>query len=503
MKEAQMRASSYVIYVDLPDNPDEMLLVHGYTGAFDKVSRPVATFVRSLELRHPPKPLYGAWVSEPVIDGAAAPPSDETLKILRRRGYITEMTCEKEQEAFQRIASAMHQVNCRRISYVFMPTYDCNLRCAYCFQDHMRSNQQFHHLLQHMSPEILERIFCGVKSIEAAHGYDGSTNIHRNIGFFGGEPLLAANRPIIDHILQYFSGLGTASFWAISNATELEAYKNILSPEKISRVQVTIDGPPAEHDKRRIYPDGSGSFEKIAGNIQMALEHGVQIAVRLNVDQRNLPQLPEIAGIISRHGWDKYPNFGVYTSPIRASNENVVPRDTMGAWEVDKAVATMQREHPLMSVIAQPDDAIKHQARRIFRDPEHGLPMLRESFCGAHTGMYVFDTFCDIYACWERTGDPSLRIGHVHENGKLEMNLPNFQHWRSRTVLSSPVCSKCRYALHCGGGCAVLAERRTGEFHMNYCDGFSTRFRANVAEAYLDHIAGRPMVERGGPSCDQ
>ena len=36
-----LRTSSYVIYVDLPGNPDEMLLVQTYTGAFDRVSRRV------------------------------------------------------------------------------------------------------------------------------------------------------------------------------------------------------------------------------------------------------------------------------------------------------------------------------------------------------------------------------------------------------------------------------------------------------------------------------
>jgi hypothetical protein len=42
-----LRTSSYVIYVDLPHNDHEMLLVHGYTGAFDKVSKRIATFVRA------------------------------------------------------------------------------------------------------------------------------------------------------------------------------------------------------------------------------------------------------------------------------------------------------------------------------------------------------------------------------------------------------------------------------------------------------------------------
>ena len=149
-----MRTSSYVIYVDLPGNSDEMLLVHGYSGAYDKVSKVVATYVRSLELRRAPNPLYGAWVSEPALDGAVQMPSAETLEILKRRGYLTELTLEQEEEFFKRIALKVHEMSSRMPSYIFMPTYNCNLRCAYCFQDHMRREPKFQHLLRHMSKEM-------------------------------------------------------------------------------------------------------------------------------------------------------------------------------------------------------------------------------------------------------------------------------------------------------------------------------------------------------------
>ena len=75
-----LRTSSYTIYVDLPGNDEEMLLVQTYTGAFDRVSRRVATYVRSLEAGRPPKPLYGDWTPEPSPAGeaegeAARPPT--------------------------------------------------------------------------------------------------------------------------------------------------------------------------------------------------------------------------------------------------------------------------------------------------------------------------------------------------------------------------------------------------------------------------------------------
>lgn len=498
-----MRTSSYVIYVDLPHNSDEMLLVHGYSGAFDKVSKRVASYVRSLELRRAPKPLYGSWVSEPAVDGAIEPPSSESIEVLRRRGYLTEMSFEQEEELLNRITLKLHQLNSRVPSYIFMPTYDCNLRCSYCFQHHMRTDPQFQHLLKHMSREMVDRIFQGIANIEIAHGAAPNAEISRTVGFFGGEPLLAANRPIIDYIIEKTLDRGPGAFWAVSNATELEAYEDILTQDCISNVQVTIDGPPSEHDQRRIYADGTGSFAKIAKNISMALNRGISISIRLNLDRRNVSQLPELAEVMNRYGWDKYPNFGVYTAPIRAANDNVPRSEVMSSWELDKAIAAMQKQHPHMTFMAQPDDGLKQHARRLFHSPKTVMPTLRDSFCSAHTGMYIFDCFADIYACWEYTGDPGIRVGHIHEDGTLAMNAPILETWRTRTVASNPVCSKCRYALHCGGGCAVLAQRSSGNLHMNFCDAYSSRFRASIAEAYIEHISGVPLVERNNRVCDQ
>ena len=110
--------------------------------------------------------------------------------------------------------------------------------------------------------------------------------------------------------------------------------------------------------------------------------------------------------------------------------------------------------------------------------------------------MYVLDAFGDIYACWERTGDPKIRIGHIDENSEVIFNEELNQTWRNRTVITNPTCRKCRYAFSCGGGCAVMAMNHKGKFHTNYCDGFANRFRASVAEAYQDFVAGtQTMIE--------
>lgn len=58
-QQRTLRTSSYIIYVDVPHNDQDLLLVHGYTGTFDKVSKRVGTFVRTLEGGRAPKALRG------------------------------------------------------------------------------------------------------------------------------------------------------------------------------------------------------------------------------------------------------------------------------------------------------------------------------------------------------------------------------------------------------------------------------------------------------------
>lgn len=498
-----LRTSSYVIYVDLPDNQNDMLLVHGYTGAYDLVSRRVATYVRSLERYRAPKPLYGAWSAEPAIDGHVEPPSPEAIKALRRRGYLTILSPQQEEDFLCKMAERLHQRSLKKsLSYIIMPTYDCNLRCAYCFQDHMRTDARFRHLLRSMSNEGADRIFGAMSQIEAMHGAPAGARPHRDVWFFGGEPLLAANRPLIEYFITRLFSMATATVAAISNATELDAYEDLLSPQKISTLQITLDGPQREHDLRRIYADGSGSFAKIARNIAMALDKGVSVSVRLNVDRKNFSQLPELAQEMHRLGWDRYPRFSAYAAPIHAANNNVDRSSTMNTWELNQALERGTREFPLLSLIAPEDDTLKNQVQAMFKKGGSGLPELKESFCGAHNGMYVFDAFGDIYACWERTGDPAVRIGRIKEDGVLELNNPVARLWRGRTVATNPVCRKCRYALHCGGGCAVLAYGSTGNYYTNFCDGFATRFRACVAEAYLNSSSGdTPALPRPARVC--
>jgi uncharacterized protein len=497
------RASGYVIYADLPGGGEEVLLIHGYTGAYDKVSRSVATYLQSLAPSPPPRPLHGAWSQAPAARGAVRAPSQRTMERLKKRGYLTQMLPEEEEGFFTHLASTVHGRALRRApTYILMPTYQCNLRCHYCFQDHLRTDPAYGHLLRSMDRDMVDRIWKGMDQIDAAHGVGSDPAIPRSIILFGGEPLLVENRPIVEHVLQRLRERGAFKLAATTNGTDLEAYADLLGPEALGHLQITIDGPPREHDKRRIYPDGSGSFERIAANVTLALERGASVSLRMNVDRGNIHLLPELAEELIRRGWTRAPRFSAYAAPVHGSGEDAGASATFDSWKLHRALARLAEDHPAVRQISTADDSMHDVARQVIEGTVDPLATFRSAFCGAHGSMYVIDAFGDIYACWEQTGDPNIRIGAVAGDGQVLMSREILERWRNRAVISNEVCRRCRYAAYCGGGCALMAEQHTGDMYTNYCDGFGKRFRASVAQAYLAFRSGARRKTATARLCD-
>lgn len=481
-----LRTSHFTIYVDLPDDNDHVLLIHGYTGAYDLVLRGIANYMKSLSNNQTRRKSAGSIF----------PPSENTINILKRRGYLTKMTIDEEQKYFSKLADVLHKKSLSKLpSFIIIPNYDCNLRCPYCYQSHMRENSQYEYLIRRITTEMIDHIFSAMDKLEERHLTDKTNGDRsREIGFYGGEPLLKSNKSIIQYMLRKaHSKNANTAFWAVTNGTNLKEYEDVLGPTHISNLQITFDGPPGKHDKSRIYPNGDGSFEQIASNISFALNKGVTIRIRVNVDRNNISDLPKLAREIVRREWDQHNNFSVYSATIDAINSATDSERVFSLGQLERALLTLREEYPEMQVIDYPDSGLMNQARSIFNNKT--FPNFRSNFCKAHTGMYIFDPFGDIYSCWEYTGDKRFRIGYISQDNNLKLS-PLLEIWQNRTVAINPQCKQCPYAFYCGGGCAVKATRYAGTYdkgndlNKNFCDSFASRFRQAVANAFQEYQNG-------------
>jgi uncharacterized protein len=483
----RLRLSNYTIFVELDEV--KTLLIHGYSGAWDIVTSDSEAAIRSYRRGPEFKPLIGRAFSNPKNDDKSSFSGNcldgAMVEYLTSRGYLTDLSVREEQEHVNALAAGLHRIS--RFdppAYVFALTYSCNLRCSYCFQDALRSRPEHRSRLALMSVEMVDRIFAAMPQVEARHGFSGKDargRPGRSITLFGGEPLLAFHHDLVKYILERAKSDGSFSCLAVTNGTELHHYQDLIGPEKISFLQVTLDGPPAVHDKRRIGHDKLPTFDRIADNIDLALGLGAQVKVRINTDQHNVVSLPEITRVFDARGWFEAPNFSAYVTPVHESAGSGHDACGFGSWSLTSELAALAREHPRVGKISGPDTHWERRVREILRGGLDPLLNMKPSFCGAHAQTWVFDAFGDIYACWERAGYLKDRIGRLSSDAELIMDDRVERAWRGRTVTANPVCGRCPYAFYCGGGCALLAERANGAMNSNYCDDFSRRFKALAA----------------------
>jgi uncharacterized protein len=482
----KIRGSSYNIYVKLSDA--ETLLVHGYTGAVRKVPSGIVNYIRSLD--------------NPAIGGAlfTSVPSDILYSELKRDGFITDMTLKDEIEFISRINSNLHERNRKgKPEFMIVPTYSCNFNCYYCYEKDMRISRGDSYVNSVMSNDMCRMICSAMMEIENQNRAPGSDcNNPVQVTFYGGEPLQRVTSGVVTSILQQLLPVNRYTFSAITNGYELEYFRDILSPEMFSEVQVTIDSVPEVHNKRRTLKNSSaGTFHKIADNISMALDKGVDVNVRVNTDRDTIIRIEELTCEMAARGWGCYDNFRVSLAPVfrlkgdpghdRCLNYGTLFNELKNYSTVPGA------DNNIRAIVSQEEYFDSMEESLI-----NGLPLtshFKSSICNSMGTLFIFDLYGDIYPCFEKVGRKESVLGNVSSDKGTVFNDEVHDRWRGRIATSNDKCGRCSYTLFCGGGCASRAEDSNGTIYSSYCDGFPLFFQSKIMELYLKNGKARGVTE--------
>lgn len=472
-----MRTSSYCIFVSLPGD-ERCLLFHGYSGAVDLVSPAVADFLR--EQANALAPCSSAL-------------PEETLGVLRRRGYITEKSLWEEREFVRQLGLLVHRVHRRHAhgGFLVLPTYGCNLRCSYCYERSLR-HKGSRWLERHMDEATLEAAFRAMDVL------DPSSRKHKTLGLYGGEPLQRETRPVVARILEKAVRRGFTGFSAITNGVDLDAYDDLLGPDSgIGFLQITLDGPKEVHDRRRCRPDGTGTFERIARNVTRALEKKVRVSLRVNLDGENAGAFEQLASFVAGQGWHRSKGFRAYASPVHGGMGSCrlegLDRCFRSPLDMRRAV---DAAGDFLDGPVELDAVITSLARWLKGHLGHrGLPQWKTGFCGSNMAMYLFDPHGDVYPCWEVVGHPEHRIG-TYGDGVLRLQEDEVDKWHGRSVVLVEKCLDCAHLFFCGGGCQAAAWRRKGVWDEPDCGDFPEIFQEAARAAYGQYMANRPAREK-------
>ncbi|WP_270581733.1 radical SAM/SPASM domain-containing protein [Butyricimonas virosa] len=453
------RLSSYTIFTKLEDTEDKYMLVHGYTGAIDITSENLVSFLKS---------------KSKLIPLTECPFSKSTFDSLVKRGYITKRSHEDEIEYVDNLTKLFHKKDEMLYkSFLFVISYNCNFRCPYCYENEM-SNQGNDWTHKTLTKEIVDRAYAAMLEIEPRK------KLHANmITLYGGEPLLAENREIVEYLVKKGHDLGY-KFSAITNGYDLDYFKDLLSPDLINRLQITVDGNREQHDKRRIHYLNKNSFDKIMYNIGIALDRGVKVTIRVNTDADNFESLFELQQLFDNLHYTENENFSFYSALLRNYEQYSDKNDGNTHFRyMDQK--EFNRRHKMESY------KIKCQDFSLFDNLSGAIKNKRlidfgATSCSAQYGAYIFDPYGNIYPCLEVLRQKEHVLGNYSVDKIIWTDAIN--QWHNRKFMQANSCNSCKYALLCRGGCVKVALLNNGQLHAGRCDEFLNTFETAVNRVY-------------------
>ena len=200
------------------------------------------------------------------------------------------------------------------LNLTILLTYDCNLRCVYCYEGAGEQNKGS------LSTETREAIFEFIKK-----QMEQRKSKVLSVVLFGGEPLLNFEQNVkwLDQIKQYCD-MNNIVFVTtlITNGILINEYvMNKLIEYNCQTIQITLDGLKEIHDSRRKYKDGRGSFDEVLNGIRMIYNNAKlnNPVIRINIDKTNIDEVKRLLVYLSEEKLNGcYIDFGIVKGTTKA-----------------------------------------------------------------------------------------------------------------------------------------------------------------------------------------
>ena len=391
------------------------------------------------------------------------------------RGHITRKDPEEELADARLLGRIWNMLASRnRVSPVILPTYDCNFRCPYCFERHRLSRGQ-EWLGQEMKPEMVDAVFSALqKQRDIGRRIDGCT-------LYGGEPFMRENRETVRNICEHAKAMGLG-ISAITNGYDLDSYIDLLEEYGVTQLQITVDGVGAQNDCRRMHRDGVPTYDRILRNTALALEHGIDVNLRVNVNGENIGGIraliddlrarnlcvPETGGQetedAGKPGAKRRGSFHYYFKAVSEDSNSPTKVTEQQVMEAILAAGI-----PPMEAIWKQSQYSMPMKELAAAFPKKEYPHLSPAYCGAEQGMLCIAPDGLLYPCWDLVAKEEEAVGFTDpETGRFFFSFAKAK-WRTRTSDLMEPCRTCPYIFICRGGCAPEAKRAHGSCFRENC----------------------------------
>jgi uncharacterized protein len=406
--------------------------------------------------------------------------SSEEIAALVDRGYLL---AEEDERANVKRWFTDFKARMKGWHFIVTPTFACNLRCTYCFEDlEIRQSKTA------LNGSQVDDLFVAMDKLVAERD---SQQV--NVELYGGEPFLRANRHTVESILRRAAERNW-KLSGITNGTQLNHFFDLFTELNgaFAQLQVGMDGPSDVHNKLRIYANGRGSYNEIRDNVTGVLERGIAVALRVNIGINNVHHLPQLCANFEENGWTKYAHFICNLAPITDHQctgcvDNYQPEfqllqqlhDLFPDWE-----AARDRYHLTLGYDLERRTHLLRSA--LFGKVTPSVRTRDLSGCSASNQHYlVFGADGLLYPCPETVGIPDKSVGRY--SPELELDREHWGKWEIN-ISNTPKCVDCSIAPVCGGACPLQGINSSSlDAYTPHCN-----YAKQTLKTYLD--VNRPQL---------
>ncbi len=335
------------------------------------------------------------------------------IENMQKGGFIINKDIDEKKE-IDRLSLNTRNDN-KTISFTIAPTLACNFKCIYCYEEGHRYNT--------MSEEVIDSTISFIKKKVSKE------TKHISVAWYGGEPLLAPQ--IIEKITNEIRKTGMEyNSVIVTNGYFLDEKMAIfLKSMGVNHAQVTLDGPPDIHDKRRVNSSGGENFFRIIKNCKSACKH-LSITIRINVDKENMESIDEIFKYLDQY--ELQGKIAVYIAAVDNSNGTCVSSSCVNDFEFSEIEVDFMKRNFDKGYLCV------------------NLARFNPSICGAvSNNSYVIDPLGNLYKCWNEIGRIENSVGNVWGDVKKEISY----RWNSYNPEFYSECKTCKVYPICMGGC--------------------------------------------------
>lgn len=360
----------------------------------------------------------------------------EMTRTLEENGILT---TELEDQNFLDELILKHNLvfySSENVQLTLVPTISCNLRCPYCFETNKPTGI--------ITEEICDRIISFLKSHEKSSSL--------NLTWFGGEPLLAIKKMgyFLDRLHKNEVKLNHHSI--VTNATLLKGMAlDVFEKYPLDNIQVTLDGKKENHDKLRIRPDGSGTYDEILQNLDGFVVRfpKTSVSIRINVGTHNSDDFFDLKESLLKR-YSNQENIYVYPGILEGDNDC-----------------------GYLSNFFSPKELSAFHALQLKNEDKIEFPTMALKACVANLiNGYVIGPQGEIYKCWEDIGFKDRDVGSVTDN-KFRNSTLFKRYMLHSSFLDDKKCHDCSLLSICSGGCSRhRIENKYEGKNWNLCDHY-------------------------------